>query len=138
MNITLTEDNKKALSSLGVAALYVYGSRARGVAGETWDYDVGIVFVDPADADDIKKYLAVYQVLADIFPDTLSGPKLDMALLQRANAKLQFDAINHGIIIFEHDPRKRADFEESVLKSYDDYRFLQKEYEEANFAAFRA
>jgi len=138
MKITLMEEQKKTLSSLGVAALYLYGSRARGVAHERSDYDVGIVFTDPADADDMEKYLALYDVLAGVFPDTLSGPKLDIALLQRANAKLQLDAIDHGIVIFENDAHTRANYEESVLKYYDDYRFLQKEYEEANLVAFRA
>lgn len=138
MKITLTEDQKKVLSSLQVAALYLYGSRVRGVARERSDYDVGVVFVDPADADSMEKYLSLYDVLSGIFPDSISGPKLDIALLQRANAKLQLDAIDHGVVIFEGDARARADYEEYVLKQYDDYRFLQKEYEEANLAAFRA
>lgn len=138
MKIMLTEEHKKALSSLGVATLYHYGSRARGVARERSDYDVGVVFTDPADADEMQKYLRVYEVLSEVIPDTLNGPKLDIALLQSANAKLQLDAINYGKVIFDGNARVRADYEERVLKLYDDYRFLQKEYEEANFTAFRA
>ncbi|MBI5470344.1 hypothetical protein HY968_03460 [Candidatus Kaiserbacteria bacterium] len=66
----------------------------------------------------------------------IHGPKLDIALLQRANAKLQMDAIQYGSVLFESDPRTRADYEESVIKRYDDYRYLEREYEDATFVAF--
>jgi uncharacterized protein len=118
--------------------LYLHGSRARGVARENSDYDIGVVFADPKSADDTKTYLSLYEILSDTFPDTQHGPKLDIALLQRANAKLQLDTINHGTVLFESDPRTRADYEESVIKQYDDYRFLEREYRDATLSAFRA
>jgi len=134
----LTKDLKEKLAHLGVAVLYLHGSRARGVARDNSDYDVGVVFVDPQKAYGTEVYLALYEVLSAIFPDAQSGPKLDIALLQRANAKLQLDAITYGIVFFESDSRLRADYEEAVIKRYDDYRFLEREYREANMAAFRA
>ncbi|MBI5004202.1 nucleotidyltransferase domain-containing protein [Candidatus Kaiserbacteria bacterium] len=135
--IRLTTEVKEKLVALGVAVLYLHGSRARGTAREDSDYDIGVVFADPKKAIlDMHQYGMLYGVLNDIYPDHIDGPKLDIALLQRANAALQMSAINYGIVLFENDPKVRADYEEGVVKRYDDYRFLQKEYEDATFAAF--
>ncbi len=137
-NIFSNSDERK-LAALGVGVVYAYGSRVRGTDREDSDYDVGVVFVDPRGAAyDLKTYGELYDILSSVFPDTLHGAKLDIAFLQRANAKLQLDAINFGTVVFESNPRIRANFEESVVRAYDDYRFLQKEYENANLAAFRA
>lgn len=138
-SIAFSEQQKQALAALGVSVVYLFGSRAMGTAGERSDYDVGIVFTDPsAVVLDIKTYGALYDILSKIFPDSLSdGPRLDISMLQQANAALQMAAINYGRVLFEIDPRVRADYEESVVRRYDDYRYLQRMYEEANFAAFR-
>jgi predicted nucleotidyltransferase len=135
----ITAKSAKKLALLGVGVLYLFGSRAMGVAGENSDYDVGIVLTDSRTEDsNAKTFNAIYDVLSDIFPDTLGGPKLDISFLQSASAALQMSAIHYGKVLFEKDPVLRANYEESVLKQYDDYRFLQKEYEEATLAAFRA
>ncbi|OGG73193.1 hypothetical protein A3A38_04815 [Candidatus Kaiserbacteria bacterium RIFCSPLOWO2_01_FULL_53_17] len=139
MDIRLSEKSKQELTALGVGVLYLYGSRAQGTAYENSDYDVGVVFTDPKKAHlDIHSYNELYNVLSAIFPDMLHGPKLDIAILQRANAKLQMDAVQYGAVLFESDPRVRADYEESIIKRYDDYRFLEREYEDATFTAFSA
>lgn len=137
--IILSEESKRRLTDLGVGVLYLYGSRAQGTAHENSDYDVGVVFTDATRADfDLDRYGALYDALSVVFPDTIHGPKLDVAILQRANAKLQLDAIQYGMVLFESDACIRADYEESVIKRYDDYRHLQREYEDATFAAFSA
>lgn len=139
MDMILSEKSKQELAGLGVGVLYLYGSRVQGTARENSDYDVGVVFTDPKRADlDMNQYSSLYSVISDIIPDTLNGPKLDIAILQSANAKLQMDAVQYGSVLFECDHRTRADYEESVIKLYDDYRFLQREYEDATFTAFSA
>ena len=139
MEVILSENSKQELAALGVGVLYLYGSRAQETARSDSDYDVGVVFQDSTRANlDMDTYAALYTVLSTIVPDTLRGPKLDIAILQRANAKLQIDAIRDGLVLFESDPRTRADYEESVIKRYDDYRYLEREYEDATFSAFSA
>ncbi len=139
MTVRISKKHAEELKALGVAVVYLYGSRADGTAGEYSDYDIGVVFADPRDAHlNLDRFQALYAVVSEIFPDTARGPKLDIALLQRANAKLQLDAVQYGTTLFESEARARADYEESVVKQYDDYRFLEREYEDATFAAFRA
>ncbi|MEK7509456.1 MAG: nucleotidyltransferase domain-containing protein [Patescibacteria group bacterium] len=137
MDAIIPEEIRQQLTNLGVGVLYLYGSRAQGTAHAGSDYDIGVVFDDPQKADfDLDRYSALYGTLNAIFPDNIRGPKLDIAFLQRANAKLQLDAVQYGRAVFESNPRVRADYEESVIKHYDDYRFLEREYEDATFGAF--
>lgn len=134
-----TTKDKEGLAKLGVGILYLFGSRARGVAHEKSDYDVGIVFIDQKKIDSgIEQFSNIYNILTNVFPDTIYGPKLDISFLQKANAALQMSAICHGIVLFEteNNPVFKANYEESVFKKYDDYRFLQNEYEKATFSAF--
>lgn len=123
---------------LGVNVLYLFGSRAKDIANEKSDYDIGVVFINPNKTNsEMEQFSKLYDILANIFPDTINGPKLDISFLQKANAALQMNAIHNGIVLFENNPVFRANYEESVLRKYDDYRSLQKEYEEATFSAFR-
>lgn len=135
--ITISQKNKEKLEALGVSVLYLFGSRARGIVGEKSDYDIGVVFADIGKDNAMERYNAVYDILSDVIPDIINGPKLDISFLQNANASLQMSAIRYGKVIFEINPRFRADYEESVLKQYDDYHYLQREYESATFAAFQ-
>lgn len=135
----LSEKAKKKLQKLGVGVVYLFGSRAQGAATALSDYDVGVVFADPKK---LKKtgelYTEIYNVLIDEIPvNELRDEKLDISFLQKANAALQAAAIKNGIVLFEADPVFRADFEEQVVKNYDDYLPIKREFEQATFAAFK-
>lgn len=134
----LSQQTKKRLKDLGVGIVYLFGSRSNETASENSDYDLGAVFMDEKELnrDHLRLFVSLYDLLSEDFLDKGNGAKLDIALLQRANPALAMAAISQGMILFESDPLFRANYEESVIKKYDDYRFLQKEYEEATFTAF--
>lgn len=133
----LSEITKSKLKSIGVKVVYLFGSRATGTALEKSDHDVGVVFdAKKVLADNPSLFTNVYEILSNEFPDEIRGSKLDISFLQRASAALEMSAISEGVILFEDNPVFRADYEESVVKRYDDYQPIKKEYEEATFAAF--
>lgn len=134
--MNLSEKTKEKLKDLGVGIVYLFGSRANKTALQNSDYDIGVVFLDYSKKIDFEVVSSIYSVLDEEFPDNIKGQKLDISYLQNANAALQIKAINEGIVLFESDPDFRADYEESVVKKYDDYRFIQNNYTEATFAAF--
>ena len=49
---------------------------------------------------------------------------------------LKYSDYDIRVVLFEINPEFRADYEAEVIKRYDDYRFIQQEYEEATFVAF--
>ena len=55
------------LRAQGVAALYLYGSRARDEAGPGSDLDILVDFEDGRDGD-LRSYMAPYNVLSNEFP----------------------------------------------------------------------
>lgn len=137
--IILSEEIQEKLKAVGVALTYFFGSRADGSALEKSDYDIGIVFVDRVamEIGGTGLYLRVYDILSDITGDTPHGPRLDISFLQKANPVLQMKAMREGKILFEISPAFRADYEEGVVRDYNDYIPLKKEFEEATIRAFQ-
>jgi uncharacterized protein len=70
--ITRLKSLETRLRSLGVAALYLFGSHARGEARPDSDLDVCLDF-DPATPRSLQTLIAPYQVLEEQFPDTAIG-----------------------------------------------------------------
>lgn len=135
----LSENTEIKLKELGVGVVYLFGSRAVGVALDKSDYDIGVVFVNPGISlnNSGKIHSVLYDVLSDEFPDVFEGPRLDISFLQEANPALEMAAINYGKVLFENNPAFRADYEEGVIRRCDDYSSLKNEYEQATFSAFK-
>ena len=135
--ISFSKEHQESLRAMGVEVVYLFGSRTRGTAHDTSDYDVGVVFKDPATiaGRQLETYQALHAILSEYLPDRLDGAHPDLSFLQFANAALEMSAID-GVVLFEIDPKFRLAYEEDVIKRYDDYRYLRNVYEEATFAAF--
>ena len=135
--ISFSREHQNALRALGVEIVYFFGSRALVVAQDASDYDVGVVFRDPKTIADhqLETYQMLYAIVSEYLPDRLGGTHPDLSLLQFANAALEMNAID-GIVLFEADMKFRLEYEEAVIKRYDEYRYLRNVYEEATFAAF--
>ena len=134
--MSISEKSKKELKNLGVGIVYLFGSRAVKTALKNSDYDIGVVFLRFPKEITKNIIVSIYNIFSEEFPDNINGPKLDISFLQKANAALEIKAISEGIVLFESNPAFRADYEAGVVKRYDDYRFIQQNYEEATFAAF--
>ena len=116
---------KQKLDKLGVAAVYLFGSRAEGVAGKLSDFDVAVLFRDPstARADTNELYNKLYDIFSDAFD--MSGFKnIDIVFLERAPLELQFDVVRHGKILCEISRDIRADFEHRTAMLYFDFKPL--------------
>jgi predicted nucleotidyltransferase len=135
---SLSSPTKKRLEELGVAVIYVFGSRISGKNLPFSDIDVGVVMKDPKlfQGKTTKLHSMVYDILASDLSDGPGGPRLDISFLQKANPVLGMKAIKEGKILFESEPTLRADFEETVFLRYNDYRKLQREFQEATLQAF--
>lgn len=129
MKIKLPEDK---LRELKVALVYLFGSQAEGTAGPSSDIDVGVVFADPkiARGDTLDIYNKLYDILTDVF-DMSNFRTLDIVFLERASLELRFDAISHGLVLFEISSEFRADFEERTEALYRDFKPLLNEFDRA-------
>ncbi|OGW14923.1 MAG: hypothetical protein A3G93_12020 [Nitrospinae bacterium RIFCSPLOWO2_12_FULL_45_22] len=121
---------RKICKDYAILTAYIFGSMARdgaaildgkkhGKIDPLADIDIGVVFLErPLDPNErIKIYSRLHSTLSDIFlPFTL-----DLILLQETGIIIQFEAIN-GILIYSHDEDKRLDYEERVIKFYQDWK----------------
>ena len=118
--------------SLGVGLVYLFGSEAEGVSGVASDIDIGVVFTDPKIAlgNTIEIYQALYSLLTDVF-DMSNFKDMDIIFLERASLELRFDAVSHGVPLFEISTDFRMDFEERTAALYRDFKPLLKEFNRA-------
>lgn len=127
-NLTLNENERKVLKKLGVAVVYLFGSRAQGISRKGSDYDFGILLSDP---QVIKKGTQkIYQALYDIFSDVVSElANIDIIFLDRASLQLCYHVVQYGRVIFETDQLIRARFRERVIREHADFETHRKLFE---------
>lgn len=111
------------LKALQVGLLYLFGSRAEGIAGPSSDIDVGLVFADPkiVQGNTTKIYGELFDIFSDVF-DMSNFRTIDIVFLERATLELRFDAISHGVVLFEISPDFRLTFEERTEALYRDFK----------------
>lgn len=119
-----------------ILAVYIFGSMAKdGIAlleskkpreiDPLADVDVGIIFFErPLDPKErIEIYGRLHSELSEVFSPFI----LDLIFLQDVGVILQFEAIN-GKVVYSFDDDKRLDYEEHIIKFYQDWKPDYDEY----------
>ena len=115
----MKRDFKTKLEKLGVAIVYLFGSKATGRGSPLSDIDIGIVLKSPPSESDTRTlYHKFYQLLSEVYPRS----KLDIVFLQTAPLSLQYAAIREAKLIFEKDPKSTADYENRVINQFLDFK----------------
>ena len=103
-----------------VVAVYIYGSRARGNARTSSDWDFAIFlekpFADPYDLVRLQERI-----------EGIVGGKVDLLVLNSARVALAFKAIKEGVLVYGKNPDFRSDFEVMIMKKYFDVKQLIEE-----------
>lgn len=123
---------KEELQHLGVEVVYLFGSQAEGVAGETSDIDIGILLKTPIPKSEsiTPIYNSLFNILSDSF-NMSNFRTIDIVFLDRAPLELRFDVIQHGKILYESSSTARMDFEEQVAALYRDFQPILQQFNEA-------
>lgn len=129
-DLSFKPEDKKKLEDLGVAILYLFGSRAEEKAAEDSDVDFGVVMRHPSllshGTNDI--YLVLFNLLGNYVENSND---LDIIFLQKAPLELRFDVIRHGKSILEVSSDFRLDFEEATVRAYCDFKPVLNEFDQA-------
>jgi len=122
---------KQGLRALDVGLVYLFGSRAGARARSDSDFDLAVVFTGRLIPQRIAKiHPRLYGLLAAEFPAGKTKD-LDIAYLQDASLEFQFQVVEEGRVLFESPLGFRADFEESVIKQYLDFRPIAAQFSAA-------
>lgn len=143
--LTFSEVTQRRLDTLGVAAIYLIGSRATGAATPRSDYDFGVILKAGARAVDEHAYprlhQKLYRLLAESLPASDPPPPpgmlrdVDVVFLQRAPLYYTTHALKYGRLIFDGHPRLRVRFEENVRRDVMDFQPLRRTLEQALLAS---
>lgn len=108
-------------SKYNVVAVYLFGSQVVGGTDSMSDVDIGVVCGERGIAlDDVLLLQADLQRLFGPVP-------VDLVLLEKAAITVAYKAISQGQLMYSKSEELRTDFEERVLRDYQDFApFLNK------------
>ncbi|MBI5299815.1 MAG: nucleotidyltransferase domain-containing protein [Deltaproteobacteria bacterium] len=137
-----TPSIRNRLQELGVAAVYLFGSRAQDLHRSDSDFDIGILLEksqDPAllgreanskSLRSINKSGDIYQDLYELFSDfyrTMSD--IDIVFLRETTGQLRYHVVKNGKILFDLNPKMRHQFEELTILEHADFESHRKLFE---------
>jgi predicted nucleotidyltransferase len=115
----MKKELKGKFDRLGIAIVYLFGSRATGRESRLSDIDIGVVLKEaPSGKGTRDLYHNLYGLFTEIYP----AVKPDIVFLQEAPLSLQYSAVREGKILFETAPEFTADYENLVMNQYLDFR----------------
>lgn len=110
----------------GIAAVYVFGSVARGTAGSASDIDLAVLFERPP-----PETLAGLRFdLADDLTELLDR-KVDLVILDRADVDLIYRVLRDSWLVYEGYPSRRISFEVRARNEYFDLLPYLEQYRRA-------
>ncbi len=114
---------KQALASEeSVVFAYLFGSHATGDASPLSDVDVAVYPDKPLDLD--ERLGLIYRLIKKTRLE-----RLDLTFLNRVhNLYLLEDILDHGIVLLDRDPDRRAMFEVMTHHRFLDFQYTRKLY----------
>ena len=119
-----------ALEGLGIVSVYLFGSRAQGVAKRDSDYDFGILLKDPS----ILRHgsMELYQKIYDLLQDRVQQRvDLDIVFLDTAPNQLRYQVFRYGEVLYDGSALLRGKFIERTLEEHADFESYRRLFEES-------
>ena len=108
---------------------YIFGSRAKGIAGSRSDWDIAVYVAEEA-GQTMPATLPFY-IEAEI-AELLATNDVQVVVLNGLESPLLgFEIIKDGILLVDKDEGKRIEFEARVLGQYHDWQYFSKRHMEA-------
>jgi uncharacterized protein len=102
-----------------IAAVYLFGSCARGTATGISDIDIGILFHSTIDE---SRYFDLRLEFLSRIMAILMTEKVDLVVLNHAPLHLAHEIVSHGNLLLDRAPRLRASFEADRIGQYLDFK----------------
>ncbi|MDP3259663.1 MAG: nucleotidyltransferase domain-containing protein [Thermodesulfovibrionales bacterium] len=119
---------KKQLKDSAVTFVYQFVSMSSGRTSRICDVYIGIVLKGVSLLKHTRNiYAKLYAIFADIYPSFT----IDIVFLQSAPLPLQYNAVRYGRVLFEADPKQRADYEAEVMNMYFDFMPVLRVFDDA-------
>lgn len=127
----LSDALETQLDAAGVAAVWLFGSRARGDARAESDADLALLLRTGVDLPTLHTQGA----LANAFSDRLGLTEVDIVVLDRAPLELCGRVLTEGRVVWSGDDPRRVRFTVETLSRYFDILPTIREQDRAYLAA---
>lgn len=127
----VSDDLAVRLDEAGVAAVWLFGSRARGDSRGDSDADLALLLRSDADVPSLHTQGA----LATAFAQAIGVSDVDIVVLDRAPLPLQGRVLTEGHVVWSHDDRRRVRFTVETLSRYFDILPTIRQQDRAYLAA---
>jgi predicted nucleotidyltransferase len=107
------------------AAVWVFGSRARGDSYPGSDLDLGVLDRDGAETVSWRRIA----LLAERVEVALPGLRADVVLLRNAPLELADRVLREGVLVLDNDPQARSDFSERTLLLWLDDQPMRRQWQ---------
>lgn len=103
---------------------YLFGSRAKHTENAMSDIDIALLFKNTYDESNDAF------IRGEIIESGFEFFKLpvDIVSLNLAPLSIKYEIIKEGILIFDHSPVQRVEFETKVLQEYLDFKYYSDSY----------
>ena len=108
---------------------YIFGSRAKGIAGGRSDWDIAVYVAE--EAGQTMPATFPFYIEAEIAALLATNDVQVVVLNGLESPLLGFEIIKDGILLVDKDEGKRIEFEARVLGQYHDWQYFLKRHMEA-------
>jgi len=121
------KDNLKSVKEVlgkrpAVVFAYLFGSRVKGYANKTSDWDIGVYFSEPEDKIGIWP---AFELEAEL--SIAVGGTFQVVVLNKPTSPLLgFEILKESVLLLDRDEDLRMDFENRTLRHYHDWQYFLK------------
>lgn len=102
-----------------IAAVYLFGSHARGTATRLSDIDIGLLLAPDVDP---SRYFSLRIEYTARMMDRLGTERVEVVVLNDAPLHLAYEAVARGMLLSDRQPRYRAAFEADRIGRFLDFK----------------
>lgn len=123
---------KKNMEKLGIAGIFLFGSRAQGMAGKTSDFDFAILVKNREILSDIAEKKKIYNELYRLLSEQIKTlTNIDIVFIQNADLQFRHHVAKDGVLLYLGDQKIISNFLETTMESYADFAPLRFEFHKA-------
>ena len=120
------------MEELGIAGIFLFGSRAQGIAGKTSDFDFAVLLKKAEDLYDLNKKNKIYNELYDILSSQIKKLcNIDIVFIEFADLQFKYHIAKDGILLYIGDKKTVSDFLGNTMEFYADFAPLRREFHKA-------
>ena len=126
---------KEKMDELGIAGIFLFGSRAQGTAGKMSDYDFAVILKDQKTLFGAKRKKEIYDYLYDFLSGQIKElSNIDIVFAQEADLQFRHHVAKDGVMLYQGDQKTLSRFLEDTLDSYADFAPMRREFQKAILA----